>query len=101
FSGAEEPAAPRFGRELVEEPAHRAPIVRSRSADGGDGAVTQHETWRGRIVEHGWRRRDRMHQTLATATSASGMTNSCSGWRTVSTGHGAVRTTRSATLPIS
>jgi hypothetical protein len=30
-----------------------------------------------------------------------GRTNSCSGCRTVSTGQGAVRTTRSATLPIS
>jgi hypothetical protein len=35
------------------------------------------------------------------ATSASGTTNSCSGGLTVSTGHGAVRTTRSPTLPIS
>ena len=35
------------------------------------------------------------------AIRVSGTTNSCSGWRTVSTGHGAVRATRSATLPIS
>ena len=43
----------------------------------------------------------RMAQALATATSASGTTNSRSGCLTVRTGHGAVRTTRSATLPIS
>ena len=39
-------------------------------------------------------------QTRAATVNASGRTNSCSGLRTVSTGHGASRTTRSATLPI-
>ena len=40
-------------------------------------------------------------QVLATATRASGARNSCSGCLTVSTGQGAVRTTLSATLPMS
>lgn len=44
--------------------------------------------------------RGRFH-AFTTATSASGWTNSRSGCRTVSTGQGANRTTRSATLPIS
>lgn len=43
---------------------------------------------------HGW------PQACAGSTRASGSTNSCSGCFTVKTGHGAVRTTRSATFPI-
>ena len=44
-------------------------------------------------------RRQRQSFAVLTATSASGWMNSCSGWCTVSTGHGAMRTTFSATLP--
>ena len=98
----EEAPAPRIGRQLVEEAADRLAIRRRRDVDGRARAVAQHRA-RHHVV--GRRRRRGGHgsghgHAFASAATASGSTNSRSGWRTVSTGHGAVRTTRSATLPI-
>ena len=97
----EEPPPARLGGQLVEEAPQGGVVCRPRDTERGDGAVAEHYT---RVELAGGRRRlghEAHRAALVTATRASGSTNSRSGWRTVSTGHGAMRTTCSATLPSS
>src|SRR5205809_675284 len=97
----EEPQAARLGGQLVEEAPQRGAVCRPRDTERCDGAVKEHRTRVDRIGRRSRRGHDVHRAAFVTAMRASGSTNSRSGWRTVSTGHGAMRTTCSATLPIS
>ena len=101
FGRPEDASAQRVEREAVEEPRELVVVVVwEREAEPRDGAVARHHLIR-HLRRAGRRQAQRVRgQAFATATSASGSTNSCSGCRTVRTGQGAVRTTRSETLPI-
>ena len=80
LAGDEEPVPPGLGRELVKEAAHRPPIGRTGGTDDRDRSVPEDQAMRVEIVGRRQRREARLHdQARATATSASGMTNSRSG----------------------